>query len=486
MSEYGEIASSFDQKYGKRMEKKMQGKPEVVRIIMSRTFGSAVSILDGISGIPFEKLTCSIYFLCKDLQFKEIVKLYDAQLELAAINPEKFIFGLHTFYNNVANRVKKDGKYREFAEYLGMVVRLQRENDGLDKRVVDAYLSLVLQTLEYLRVDKFDLTSCAYGVSTDGELLMGPYPLPYSDLPAIEYKRIVQGSNKYRSNEEKRKLIASLYAKYGIEVHGIHDLAVLEQTQRLHVTTTIALFPFINEFTFDIVPVSFYHTNIAALSNLSYRNTYNEEVLKARLQHRNHTLPTNGVAFEISDASGELTGALMKEILFHDRIYMLYRLDTSSGSLSGYYDTKDGFLFSISQEASDDVSYQNLSVFLLTLYASQVLDAVPESVLSETFAQGHFPITVKAFRKGGKLQNQYKPAKSVSVGATKRNPDDFDKEERFINALIRKLPEGKQASDKAKQMAEQYGYVLGPGETFVRPFIKQVFVKKETNNQSMD
>ena len=69
------------------------------------------------------------------------------------------------------------------------------------------------------------------------------------------------------------------------------------------------------------------------------------KLLKSKLQRRNRTLPTNGVIFEINDESGELTGALMKEIMYYDSIYLLYRLDTNYGSLAGYYDTKINFSF---------------------------------------------------------------------------------------------------------------------------------------------
>ena len=108
-------AYDLQQKYSKRMEKKMQGKPQAVKIIMSRTFSSAIMILQTIADIPFEKLAFSIYDFCVDLQFKEIVRLFDAELELAGINQEKFIFDLHPFYNKVSNKIRKENKYQELS-----------------------------------------------------------------------------------------------------------------------------------------------------------------------------------------------------------------------------------------------------------------------------------------------------------------------------------------------------------------------------------
>lgn len=468
----------LEQKYEKRMEKKMQGKPLAVRIIMSRTFSSAFMILGNIMDIPFENLIFDIYSFCKDPQFVEIIKMFDAELELAGADPEKFIFHLNSFYNDVSNKIKKENKYHEFAEFIGMVVRLQQENKkGLGREVIDAYLCIVLQTLEYLREDKFDLSTCAYGVSLDGNLLMGPYPLAFSDLPVIEYKEAIRNGKKFKNFDDQQQFMLNLYKKRGININGMDDLIRLNQTQKIHSVTTIALFPFINEFTFDIVPLQFYNSYEAPLSNLLCPD-FDIESMKTSLCHRNRTLPSNGTVFEITDLSGELSGALLKEIVYHDTVYMLYRLDTDKGSLSGYYDTKDMFLFSVTEDARPLTSFNNLSALILSMYATQVLNDFSIDEINKMFLQNGFFLVFRAFGKGGVLENKYHPSEKPQ-NKTSRNPDAYNKEDRYINVIIRKLPAGKQASEEAKQLAVQYGYELEPGQTFVRPFIRQVFVKKD-------
>lgn len=124
--EYGTIANEYRNQYVKRMRKRMEGKPLPVRILMERTFNTALMVLEQIEGIPFSKLTMDVYFFRKDVAFKEVVRLYDAQLELAGANQEKFVFGLHAFYNGVVSKVKKAGKQQEFAEFLGTVSRIQK------------------------------------------------------------------------------------------------------------------------------------------------------------------------------------------------------------------------------------------------------------------------------------------------------------------------------------------------------------------------
>ena len=73
--------------YEKRMKKRMAGKPLPVRILMERTFNTSMMVLELIESVPFTQLTMEVYFFCKDVAFKEVVRLYDAQLELAGANP---------------------------------------------------------------------------------------------------------------------------------------------------------------------------------------------------------------------------------------------------------------------------------------------------------------------------------------------------------------------------------------------------------------
>lgn len=480
------IADKLRAKYINRMEKKKANKPLAVQIIMDRTFSSAFAILGFLDDIPFNKLTFNVYFFCKDIEFREIVKLYDSQLELAGANQEKFIFGLHSFYNNVSNKLKKENKYYEFAQFIGAALRLQYEKkEALDENIINAYLCLILQTLEYLRTDKFDLNTYPYGVSTNGELLMGPYPLAFSDVPVMEYERLVRNGKKINSSIEHIDLIKGLYRKYGIEINSMADLDVLRQTQQIHCNTASALFPFINEFTYDITTTTAFESTGIPFEHMLCLGV-NAASLIEKLKHRNRTLPTNGVRFEIEDPLGEIEGLLLKEIVYNDSVYMLYKLELLGSSLSGYFDTNSGFFYSIMRQAKIPEPFAKVSAFVLAMYATQVLNTVSLEKVSKLFIQGRQLMTIKAFGKAGKIKDTYhlSPAKSGAV----RDLEHYNKEERHINVIIRNLPEGQQASEEAKELAAQYGYDLGPNQTFVRPFIKQVFVRKDRgqNQQGQD
>ena len=60
----------------------------------------------------------------------------------------------------------------------------------------------------------------------------------------------------------------------------------------------------------------------------------------------------------------------------------------------------------------------------------------------------------------------------------------YEAAEVTIQGYIRKLPAGQKASEEARTLAENLGYGLEPNETYVRPFIRQVFPLKERTETS--
>ena len=60
-----------------------------------------------------------------------------------------------------------------------------------------------------------------------------------------------------------------------------------------------------------------------------------------------------------------------------------------------------------------------------------------------------------------------------------RDMSGYEAEIRPIQGYIRKLPAGQKASVDAVEYALKLGYELESNETFVRPFMKQVFHLRE-------
>ena len=327
----------------RRVTKKSKGKPLPLIILQTRTLSTAIEILDWIHDMPFEKLSMSLYFYCQDVGMAQFTRAYEAQMELAGANPEKFATGLHAFYNDMSKKILKEQLLDEFFEfyYRCVKLRLKNENARVDSTVATAYQNLLIQQLEYLRPSKFDFNTFVAGRTTAGEIMTRKDYFPTFDIPIYELRSALESGQKIADPEE---FLYERYRKAGYSIWSADDQEQIIAQDKIHTTTCCTLLPFINEYTYDILPQQIFNAN----SNIFHRflSQIDLDQMKTDLKRRKRTLPTNGVriVFEGTDVISEI---LFKEILYDNSIYMLYRMSTKNGDLSGVYETRDGFFYSI-------------------------------------------------------------------------------------------------------------------------------------------
>lgn len=455
----------------RRVTKKANGKPLPLIILQTRTLSTAVEILEWIQDMPFKKLSMSLYFYCQDVGMKEFTRAYEAQLELAGANPEKFAMGLHRFYNEMAHKIQKENQYDLFFEFYYRCVRLRirNEDEKIDATVSTAYQNLLIQQLEYLRPNKFDFRTFVAGRKTTGEILVREDPFPTFDLPIYELRNAFEQGKKFENAEEH---LYEMYRKAGYEIYNADDQMRIVAQDKIHTTTCCTLLPFINEYTFDILPKTIYNANSDIIHEIL--TWVDLDTIKADLKHRKRTLPTNGVRITFSGTE-IISEILFKEILWDNSIYMLYRISTSNGDLSGVYETRDSFFYSIFQTS---VGHEYLTAgvesLVLFCYATQVLGGEYnlEKINRFISVKGCDRLAATGYGQGGRLRNVYD-------GVQPKREGDYVAGEASIQGYIRKLPAGQKASQEAKELAESLGYDLESNETYVRPFIRQVFRLKE-------
>lgn len=455
----------------RRVTRKSKGKPLPLIILQTRTLSTAIEILDWIHDMPFEKLSMSLYFYCQDVGMAQFTRAYEAQMELAGANQEKFATGLHAFYNEMSKKILKEQLLDEFFEfyYRCVKLRLKNENERVDSTVATAYQNLLIQQLEYLRPSKFDFNTFVAGRTTAGEIMTRKDYFPTFDIPIYELRSALESGQKIADPEE---FLYERYRKAGYSIWSADDQEQIIAQDKIHTTTCCTLLPFINEYTYDILPQQIFNAN----SNIFHRflSQIDLDQMKTDLKRRKRTLPTNGVriVFEGTDVISEI---LFKEILYDNSIYMLYRMSTKNGDLSGVYETRDGFFYSIFQlSVGHDYLTEGFESFVLFLYATQVLGGyynLPEHE-KHIAILGCRDLKVSAYGMGGRLRNTY-------TGAQKARTGDYEAAEASVQGYIRRLPAGQKASQEARGLAETLGYDLESNETYVRPFIKQVFRLKE-------
>lgn len=366
---------------------------------MERSFSSGIHIRTSLADIPFEKLTREIYFFGKDIQQKEFSRLYDAQLEFAGIEEEKFIFGLHGFYNSLTAMVKKENKYAELFAFIGAVMRMRDEKQGIvSTTIINSYLDLTLQTMEYLRPNKFALDTCVYGLKSDGTIIADAYPYAYSDYPSIEIQKRLYEGKPYPTREE----IFALYRKAGIRLTSASDLSIFEQIQRIHINSVCTLLPYINEETLDMAPVKPYESMEVPLRDFTCEN-YTLRELQALLADNSPQIPASGLRFLFQDWTEELKAMKLRGV--EGKGVILYKLETAYGNLFGYLEPQSGYISSVLKETTIPGCFERFALLLLALYLTQSLSPVQAPVL----CQRGVPILVEILSQGPKIvHNQEK------------------------------------------------------------------------------
>lgn len=464
----------------KRLNKKLEGKPPALRIIQRRTLNTAVQVLERLESIDFSVLSTSLYFYTEDLRMNEFTKYYEQQVELAGANPERFITNLHSFYQKLSAKIKKEDLYPEFFEfyYRCSKIHLTNTNNRIEWNVILTYLDLLIQTVEYLRPSKFDFSVIIAGRTTDGEIMTIKDPYPMFDMGGYELSDILDNPRTIKGSKEV--FLHNVYKKYGYDVWSLDDILFLSNNDKLYSMNIAALLPFTNEYTYDILPTNPIKSNSRHLINFS--SDYPLDDLHTKLTKRRRTLPSNGVSITFEDCP-PITRILLKEVNYDNRIYLLYKLEATEGDTSGFYDTKEKYFYNIviaDKENKYDAS--PLQSFILYLYSCYVLNDPDINLkrVPDLFGIYDLPIYANGVLHGGKLQNTYRPSTGSRIGN-----EDYTTETRTIQGFIRRLPDGRQASEKAIAIAESLGFDLELGYTYVQPFIKQVFklkVKDDVEN----
>lgn len=484
-------------KYNKWLDKKLQGKPAPIQTLQRRTLHTALAVASTIRDIPFEKVSVALYFICQDLKTEKFTRLFESQLELAGANEDMFIKGLHKFYNEVSLMIKNEDLYQEFFEFLSLCadVRYNHGRDDIGNSVINCYQSLLLQQTEYLRPNKFDFSEVVCGRTTSGEIMTIRDTHPFFDSASTEFDKLLKGGWHPKSSAELEAKMKEVFGKYGYDISSMSDLDRVTNEDRMFTLHQCALMPYINEYTFDILPDSINPFNGFALPfyALQCNTGFTEGELESLLRKRARTLPTNGAKFVLSnEETGQLVfnEVLLKEVCYGDSIVMLYKASTICGEISGHYNTRTGRFFSIFHEAKDLTTYQRLKAFILYLYATQVCRKGLEllSKLNERFWYDteekpsenlRIDIPVQVYGRGGRLRNEYRPEESRSLTGARKGNDKYTEETREIAGHVRKLGEGRHASQEAIERAEALGFDLMPDETYVQGFMRSVLKLKK-------
>lgn len=391
---YTAKSEEIRRRYYSRFLANLVDKPGNEQLLMERTFATACMVAENVEAVSIPELIMGIMVFQYAFSPGRFPRLYAGLMSSAKTDPEDFVFQLHSFYEATIAGARKQ-HLQELAGFLGSVMRAHVEKRKVvGSPTADSCMNLALQTLEYMRPNRYAFETCVYGVTTDGKPLAGPCPLPYSDLPSIEIQHEIDQGKQFSSADEYFRTVQQKYAAHGMALRTPYDFEKLERIQRTHINTVAALLPFINETTWDMAPIAPHTGNSVPLANLSHV-PIDQDLLKEKLWTDRVPLPEGMVIIGFEDPEESIIQMVLMETRREDKPYILYRLETNGGCFHGYYDILDGFLYSILRETSSPVPFRNFLVLFLVLYAALVLPATGLPKLNTIFKQDGQPLGIK-------------------------------------------------------------------------------------------
>jgi hypothetical protein len=451
------------------------------QIKKNRTDGTAMMVLDLIKGLELTSMMSDIFMYTEDNVAKELIKRYELQLVGAFEDSEGFKKNLHAFYRDTASYIKKNKLYKEFYSFCYFVFstlsvkRLERKTDQSYRDALNCYYNILFQQMNYF----VPHPKIAYGLDTNGKLLLRQEPFPNLDVIIM---------NAYH-NDKKNFTRENLYKKFqrnGYNIHSESDFQWYHSNDQLITNMTLVMSYFINENTLQINPKE--HYMVAEGINL-LKDKAKTDIYKSLLREKRYFLPKKGLIGRYEHFK-DIKEIFFQEVFTENRIVLLYKVTATNGKeFSGFYDNKLELFYS-PWESTDfgGVFHQLMENVILESYCYLTTE-IEEQLKNKEFEKRlHLkkeipilsvqPIPSVQFFYEEKIESESKKSKQ------EKRFREFDKRnyqegKTTIQPFVRRLPAGARASEEAMKLAREYHYVLREGETFVRPFERTTYRKEE-------
>ena len=466
-------SETLDEAY--KLTKKMSGKPISLRVLPMRALNTAILIKQNLEDIPFEELTLQMYFFCKDTEFKDFCHKYEAQIELASADGEKFKQGLYAFYQKMASQILKEDKLKDFLEFLGSCFQLEfvpgnRTNNV--SKIIEQYTNLLIGQLEFLRPSKFDFKTMVAGYNEKNHCaLTVPDLFPLLDMPAYT----VQKSFQMKPTVEE---ILKSYESFGFHFDRFMDIGIADKLNLTQTLTAAFMSPYITEKNISILPAQPLSIYMDKLKTAIPSSDVKTEELETILTKRKKLLRGNKTTIRFSNSP--LKELILMEDIHCDELVLLWKLEfVNEGDTSGIYLSKNKRFMSFFGIAHDNELQtrkleERTKAFVLWCYASLVCNNESyniEKIRDSFHFIGKYDYSASIIHHSAAGKNECATGR---IGNEK-----YEEVESNVGFYIRKLPVGQRASEEAKRIAEEMGFDLSLDETFVQSFNRVAYHLKE-------
>lgn len=466
-----DILLNYQRKYGKRGSDSWSS-----WILRKRTINIAAMVISSIADIGFTDLESALYFRCEDKRSITFIRAYESQIELAVINPDKFVKELDFFLYKTCKYIEENNLFQDFYDFCNLL-ELQRRLKILQghKKLFDAYLSLLMQQAAYFCRNR--LENSVIGITENGTLLYKKNPHPYIDIGGYALE---SNMKDYLSGKDciSSKQLHKAYSPYGYSIYSIDEVQALEAIAKVYDNNLFVMIPYITERELEVVsqePFKQHETHFP-------RQWKQTEFYCEKLLQRNYMLPVSGITARFKNA-GDIKEIFFIETIHNDEMILLYRVITyGNGEFSGFYHTRQQIFYSIFEHTNLPECHENLKNFILENYMILTCDYQIDKKKNFAIRQAdhlenefHYPyqplVTYTYQQKRGASQKDLKKSNHKYI------KEDYQEEVRIRSGYIRRLPENQRASDEAISYAASLGLDLPAGKTFVRSHEFRIYRK---------
>lgn len=350
----------------------LRGNPVEMCGVLAATNLLVLETLDRLEYSAVKETSIHTYLVCDNSEMEYLLNDFDALLVLAKDTPEFFARKLHSYCENMAERIRsEDGCVDALLQLASKLQEMRRneKTDAVKAEVVALYAGLVLHALDYLRDEISDDGQVVIGASTDGKPITADNPFAYFSV--AEWESVVLSANSDTPD-------LAPFVKQGIIHTECSDIPsavnALLRKKRVFTNLRCALLPYINESTCGLFPSRMAYNDGGDLAEL----TLNLDIvaLDKRLSTaRKVSFPPCGVRVTFNDPTRTLLCLQLQEIPIDDYVCIVYRLRLHAGDFSGYYipGHDDCYYMGMDYEGNDN-RYTIIKKLVMFFYAAAVLD----------------------------------------------------------------------------------------------------------------
>jgi hypothetical protein len=416
-------------------------------------FNSAKEIEAIIADYSVDRLSLELHLTSEDPNAMKLLRWYERLIMLCKMDFKRYMTVKAEEHHKLVQFIHDNKLYHCWSELIPWVVL----NSDTSERTAPPLIALLAEIGDTWLTFTYDRPTLVTGVARDGKSLIevnNPYHGFTDNLTELT-KRLHDG-----------KITEATFVKK-VKPMVTPAVVLLEKNERALNRILFNIIPFINERTKKCVPTNWLEHYMYQVPSLRLYFKNGDREYLDMMHNRKYTLNSRGVTVKLKNAGKIKELLLMEDMTSYGVFYVFFKVTFSNGKEScGYICPNLEYMFNGFEMDSSPDSVYNLFLVVLEVYAD--LTCAFEKTYKRLYALKEVETFDDVTLNDTNLYviyEEYEPPEE-RTGTRK----SFTMKSHHRTHATRKLADGKEASEMAKERAREMGIELLSGETFVRPY----------------